>query len=403
MTAVQNARGQSEISHACILCGKYTLASLGQVYNRRFHNTPVHHSIPTESTIYQCTACAHTQKYHDQAELAALQILYDNYTVGNFSLQVTQSIFLESEGGHGQRVKTREEHILDQCGNILAHSRDILDVGCGTGSFLRRAAQRFPSARLHAYEVTESFKDQLLAIQNVVSFHSCALSKLPANSYDCITLWQCLEHLDAPGNYLQDIRRLLTDNGHLLIQVPDLERMPFDLAVFEHWSHFCDASLISFAQAAGFEIVVNGREWVHNCSTVLLKKSNVASVKSVSILASTRAVAARQINWLNQTAKHFQDALSKSAEDFLILGVGTAAGWLYGLLNRRPIGFLEEDRSRIGMLFDQIEIIAPEKAPPNVTILVPFTPVQASEIKKRLCNSYPNLRPSQIVTTLAQY
>lgn len=386
-------------SHDCILCESSSLSILGEVNNRRFHQSPVHKSIPVKSIIYQCACCGHTQKYHGQKDQEFLQKLYDNYTVGNFSVQVTQSIFINAKKDQELHAKTREEHVLDYCSEAFGQARDLLDIGCGTGSFLRSVAQRFPAARLHAYEVTESYKSQLLAIKNVVSFSSGHISELPRNSYDFITLWQCLEHLDAPGKYLKCIHELLSDGGHLLIQVPDLERMPFDLSVFEHWSHFYNSSLIEFVQSCGFELIKDGHDWVYNCSTILLKKTT----RSDTALKSKPEIAARQIKWLNDTAEYFETAIRKQPGDFLILGMGTAAGWLYGLLDRRPVGILEEDRARVGLAFDQIPVIAPESAAPGSTILIPFAASQAAQIKDRLQKLYANLKDSVIICAQERY
>ena len=114
-------------------------------------------------------------------------------------------------------------------------------------------------------------------------------------------------------------------------------------------------------------------------------------------------VAARQLDWLNQSAAYFQNELQQISGDFLILGVGTAAGWLYGLLENRPIGFLEEDQSRVGILFDQIPVLAPEVAPAGISVLIPFVASQGVLIKKRLQELYPNLKDSIILTTREIY
>jgi|GEM_PF-2766203 len=292
-------------NHCCILCSDNSLRALGSVGNRRFHNLPIHSQIPRTSQIYWCGNCGHTQKYHNATELALLKILYDNYTVGNFSLSVTQSLF-SSTGTTGQvSTATREEYVVDRCAALLANATDILDIGCGTGSFLQLISARFPSTRLHAYEVTEALKEQLLAIPNVKSFSSGKIIELPHNTYDFIALWQCLEHLESPGEYLRTIHNLLRPNGLLLIQVPDLSRMPFDLSVFEHWSHFQDAGLVSYVCSIGFELVVNGREWIYNCSTVVFRKCEQISITDRQVGVVDDSCARSQLNWVNQAGSFF--------------------------------------------------------------------------------------------------
>lgn len=92
----------------------------------------------------------------------------------------------------------------------------LLDVGCGSGSFLRRAAAAGWSAsgvelghdlavaarRNHGLEVIEGdFAD----------------ADLPLAAYDAVTMWDFLEHVVDPAATLERARQLLTPNGILVV------------------------------------------------------------------------------------------------------------------------------------------------------------------------------------------
>lgn len=113
--------------------------------------------------------------------------------------------------------------------------KKLLDVGCGTGDFLKVAkddnwnvfgVEPSPSARAIANEKTD----------NSV-FDTDRLLKFEPQSFDVITLWHVLEHLPELDNHIEIFESLLKPNGRLIIAVPNYKS--FDAAHYEkYWAAF---------------------------------------------------------------------------------------------------------------------------------------------------------------------
>jgi len=91
----------------------------------------------------------------------------------------------------------------------------VLDIGCGTGSF---------SAYCSHYKGIE-FNETAIAEGRSAGRDISAdkLSDLPANTFDVVTLFQVLEHVESPMDVLVEAARVLRYEGILVVAVPNAE------------------------------------------------------------------------------------------------------------------------------------------------------------------------------------
>ena len=125
----------------------------------------------------------------------------------------------------------------------------ILDFGCGVGDFLHYAqtkgcevtgcdmsedARKFASEKLDKTIVTP---EEIFA--------------LPHSTFDIITMWHVLEHIDDLSFQTEQLHRLLKDNGRLVVAVPnymsyDAQHYRDKWAAYDvprHLNHFHEESL----------------------------------------------------------------------------------------------------------------------------------------------------------------
>jgi SAM-dependent methyltransferase len=167
----------------------------------------------------------------------------------------------EAEG----RVRTAIQHL--KIVHRFIASGSLLDVGCASGAFLQLCAQN--GFRVTGVEpatgLAKKAKEGLSGRGEVL----CATlqnASLPPASFDVLTLWDVLEHVPEPMEFLQLCGSLLKAHGYLFANVPDLGS--FQAKVFggrwplllpEHLNYFTRKSLALCAEKAGFGLLCLGR------------------------------------------------------------------------------------------------------------------------------------------------
>ena len=125
----------------------------------------------------------------------------------------------------------------------------ILDFGCGVGDFLHYAQTKgcevtgcdlSEDARLLA---SEKLKKTVVTPEEIFA--------LPDSTFDVITMWHVLEHIDNLRFQAEQLQRLLKENGRLVIAVPNY--MSYDAQYYKekwaaydvprHLNHFHEESL----------------------------------------------------------------------------------------------------------------------------------------------------------------
>jgi 2-polyprenyl-3-methyl-5-hydroxy-6-metoxy-1,4-benzoquinol methylase len=100
--------------------------------------------------------------------------------------------------------------------------RRVLDIGGGSGLFLRFLCARMPGLSLYGYEISPSGQANLKAngfglIENLPD------EPLPEQRFDAITVLQVLEHVSDPMAFLAKLSRQLNPGGMLILTTPDAE------------------------------------------------------------------------------------------------------------------------------------------------------------------------------------
>jgi 2-polyprenyl-3-methyl-5-hydroxy-6-metoxy-1,4-benzoquinol methylase len=146
-------------------------------------------------------------------------------------------------------------------------SGTLLDVGSGTGAFVNEMKQ-------NGWDVTGLEPDEDARKVAKESLH-CELKSthelfsLSANTFDVITLWHVLEHVHDLHNYVHQFKKLLKQDGHLVIAVPNYTS--FDASVYKkywaaydvprHLYHFSPLSMKLLIDKNGMRIIEYKPMW----------------------------------------------------------------------------------------------------------------------------------------------
>src|SRR5262245_1646367 len=243
----------------CFACQNETVSELGTAGIRPGSVTSDSWPCHLPAIIHSCPRCGHLQKHHDPLTLAAIEKIYRDYTPHHLARGNEQVVFPE-----GLSPRPRTWHTLEKCRPCLPDRGRLLDVGCGNGAVLKSAGALLKGWELHGYDLNDKHRDTVLQLPGVASFTSGSIAKVPHRQWDLVVLWHTLEHIPEPHGPLAELRDLLAPEGVLLVQVPDIERTPFDLAVIDHCSHFSRRTLEILCRQAGFEVALDGTPWIHN-------------------------------------------------------------------------------------------------------------------------------------------
>ena len=140
-------------------------------------------------------------------------------------------------------------------------AKQLLDIGCGTGDFLKVAKDNNwqvsgiepnPKARTIANKKTD---DSVFDIDQLLKFDK--------HSFDVITLWHVLEHLPKLEKHIAVFESLLKPNGRLVIAVPNYKS--YDANYYKkHWAafdvprhlwHFSQKAISKLVQQKGMELL----------------------------------------------------------------------------------------------------------------------------------------------------
>lgn len=135
----------------------------------------------------------------------------------------------------------------------------LLDFGCGAGAFLQR--MRDLGWQVQGLDMSAVAAHTVMRHRGIkVHVGTLPHRDLAAGSFDCVTMWQALEHVHDPRLTVREAGRLLRPRGLLLIAVPNLAswsfthfgRHWFGLDVPRHLTHFTPATLNALVAAEGF-------------------------------------------------------------------------------------------------------------------------------------------------------
>ncbi len=101
----------------------------------------------------------------------------------------------------------------------LSKGRELLDVGCATGGFLSFFKEKGWSVT--GIEPDSDARKVAKEVNGLNVFDESELVHFKENSFDVITMWHVLEHVPFPGERLEVLKRLLKEDGLLVIAIPN--------------------------------------------------------------------------------------------------------------------------------------------------------------------------------------
>ena len=151
----------------------------------------------------------------------------------------------------------------------------VLDVGCATGFFLEVAASAgwdvygAEFSRFAAERARRRFGDR-------ICYGQIKDASYPESFFDAVTLFDLLEHVPDPREFLIEVRRVLRPGGALLAVMPDAVSLSARL-MGRHWSHYSMEHLHYFSPETATRLLSESGFAIH-CVESARKSLNLSYV-----------------------------------------------------------------------------------------------------------------------------
>lgn len=178
----------------------------------------------------------------------------------------------------------------------------LLDMGSGTGSFAHEMKRSgWQVTGLEPDAGARQIAHELFSLELK---HSSEIFQLNADSFDAITLWHVLEHVHDLHQYLEQLKKLLTPAGRLIIAVPNYTS--FDASTYkEYWAaydvprhlfHFSPMAMKTLIETKGMKIIGYRPMWFDSFYVSLLSskykngKINYAGAFLAGFISNAKAL-----------------------------------------------------------------------------------------------------------------
>ncbi|MCA0151878.1 class I SAM-dependent methyltransferase [Winogradskyella vincentii] len=207
--------------------------------------------------VVKCKACG-LHSLHPIPDDDEFKLIYKYYAQKGNRLDVENKRLKEV---YPRKVEFIQKYFKD--------AKTVLDIGAGNGGFVSLASSM--GYDVIGIELEKSQVELAKQVFKVDLIHSSIedFSKIEHRKFDVINLHHVFEHVQEPFNILMIIKRLLSPNGIVLIEVPNQffrfpNKLYFELGLkdyrkpynpYHHLYFYSKKHLLSYFNKTGFDVV----------------------------------------------------------------------------------------------------------------------------------------------------
>jgi len=174
-------------------------------------------------------------------------------------------IFPASEQTRKQNIfKPRVDRVLKICKRHRIPTKQIIEVGCGFGTFLEELKARNVFSSMIGIEPTPNLA--MTCKKKGIETINKTIEEIPAKSLkaNVVVCFEVIEHIFSPSQFLSACHNILNDNGIIIITCPNVKGFDMqtlgivsDTIDHEHLNYFHLDSLNLLLKKVGFEVIEN--------------------------------------------------------------------------------------------------------------------------------------------------
>lgn len=290
-------------------------------------------------------------------------------------------VLFEKAGQSYGCSRGRTEEQVEWLTGHVPHATSFLDIGCGSGDFLKALPENSKKIGLDIDEITinKNKKENPDIFFETIDFET----KLSIPKTDVITLLHVLEHLSNPVQFLENLYAGVEENTKLFIEVPVIEHEVnisdsniIGFFTIQHLSHFSGSSLHAMLQKCGWGIVVYEEMNEYNGYRIVVQKCsqefNKNEVFEIRKSRTDQNTAEKYLQHWQENITSVQNKLAaiKGEETVILWGAGQHTEYLDKLtdifLRASKYLIIDKDPLKKGTTFHGIPTIQPDKVPEGV-------------------------------------
>jgi len=268
---------------------------------------------------------------------------------------------------------------------------NILEYGCGNGPFIDALTNsEIKNYLVDAADLNDSHYEAISKKNKFRRFYNLVNQEID-QAYDLITLVHVLEHVNEPIELFNDLSKLLTEDGKILLQIPNALINPFDFIIADHLSHFNLPNIINLIQKSNLELLNYSVEVIPKEITLLLGKK-LKEVNKIEIPTLND-----KLELPKDFIYYYENIIDRlrPEQEIIIYGTSIGALWLTSVIEQKGFkvsAYLDEDENRVGNNINSAKIMHPQdfNLLEQAIVLIPLAPILAAEILQK----YPKLKPN---------
>ena len=317
-----------------------------------------------------CARCGTIQKVIDTDWHRLAEGIYRRYRINHQAAGQEPRLF-NTPFGSGPRTEILLKYLLRLID--LPAAGKLLDIGCSNGNLLKSFHRIRPEWDLYGYEISDLWKEEVLALPGVRGFHAGTDVSYPFR-YDLITVCHVLEHVPNPAAFLRPLLANLAPAGRLVVIVPNIRQNPIDLLIADHCSHFDLASLEKVLRESGLAPTdLTARAIPKELIAIAEPATGQAASPWPREVEVPPAKLCRDYFHLFDGVREAARAVRAEVSCFGIMGSSIAAAWVAHEVGGQVDFFADEDASRFRQSLMGRPILPLPDVPPGATVFIPMS------------------------------
>jgi SAM-dependent methyltransferase len=336
-----------------------------------------------QTRVFLCDGCGHLQT---QA-LPDLERYYaEEYSINADGVDDDQ-LYEIRDGREVYRSEHQAAVLMQKLD--LSGPLSVLDYGCAKGATLRRVVEAFPNVQPYLFDVTDRYLDFWKTFPGNPRFAAHKVDRNWSGALDVVLSFYALEHIPDLGAALRDFRDLLKPGGTLYFIVPNVYQNPADFIVADHVNHFCEKSLRTMLESAGFGDVAIDDAAHAAAFVVMCRKAEVTNriVKPAEV--DRKSEVSKLVDFWGTAKARIQAAEAGLPEEaaVAIYGAGIYGNFIRTCLKKpeRIAGFMDQNRYLHGRLINGLTVFPPAELAPSVAaVFIGLNPRIAREAMSKV-------------------